>query len=520
MATNDLASNRNMIREDHETLPSLPTFESEPQNLIENTSACGGSIFGESTVAGSAFGSAIGHDDPTAIMGNVVRSETPDTAPSFSTANESLLQFDPDDNNIEARDPVDENCEDLKLQLNELDRTEKQWQAKMSLRTSSPTDLDATVDLSADEVGTAEISRTGRIQSMHFEQLGAQFIDGRSNPPKLLGEDSSIETELSFLEPAVLKNATDELSTDLSLTSSASDAGILKKHSDGTMSQSTDIATDAEKIMKQVQKRLVGSPGRGEKRSDDDDDMAARELTSQTSIHHYGRWKQWIPVGEEEQRSKIQEGGLASKSDLSEAEDSNSKVQDVWKLSRRWVAIALALILLVAGITALGISLLSKESNSTDVSSFQHSSPPSLRATLSPAVTLAETLTSSPLSPTQAPTTSPPPNTTSLMMRMMRMQLKLLPISGEALFDESAPQFAAVEWLVYKDPARMELESLEYDLLKERYIAALLYFALGGETWFDQNEFLSSLSVCEWNSVRGMGVFCSGGIINEIAISK
>jgi hypothetical protein len=536
MATNDLASNRNMIRDGYETLPSLPAFESEQQNsLIETASACGGSIFGESTVSGSAFGSAIGHDDPTAIMGNVVRSETPDVVPSFSTANESLLQFDPDDD-IEARDHVDENCQglrkassvdnprtnivkDLKLQLSELDRTEEQWQAKMSLRTSSPTDLDATDDPYMDEVGTAEISPTGRIQSRHFEQLCGQFIDDRNNPPKLLGEDSSIETELSLPEPnspADLKNATDELSTDLSLTSSASDAGILKKNSDDTMSQSTAIATDTEKIARQVQKRLVGSHKEGGERSDDDD-MVVHKLTSQTSTHRYGRWKQWIPIGEEEQRSKIQEGRMASKSDLSEDEDSNSKVQDVWKLSKRWVVIVLALLLLVAGITALGLSLPSKESKSTDRSSFQHTSSPSLRATFSPTVPLAETPTSSPPSPTQAPTTSPSPKTPSLMMIM---QQKLLPISGEALFDESAPQFAAVEWLVHKDPARMELESLENDSLKERYVAALLYFALGGDTWFDQYGFLSSSSVCEWNSVSGMGVFCSGGVIDEIAISK
>jgi hypothetical protein len=371
-----------------------------------------------------------------------------------------------------------------------------------------------------DEVGT-EKSPTGRIQSRHFEQLGGQFIDDRSNPSKLLGESSSIETELSFLElepnsPAVLKNVSDELSTDLSLTSSASDDGIPKKHSDGTMTQSTAIAADAEENVRRVQKRLVGSHKKGEKRSDDDD-MAVHELTSQTPTHRYGRWKQWIPVVEEENRSKMQEGGLASKSDLREDEDSNSKLQDVWKFSRRWVVIVLALLLLVAGITALGLSLPSKESNSTDSSSSQHTSSPSLRATFSPAVPLAETPTSSPPSPAQAPTTSPPPKTTSLMMRM---QLKLLPISGEALFDESAPQFAAVEWLVYKDPARMELESLENDPLKERYVAALLHFALGGETWFDQYDFLSSSSVCEWNSVRGMGVFCSGGLINEISISK
>jgi hypothetical protein len=522
-----------MIRDYYESLPSLPTFDSEPQNsLIETGSACGGSIFGESTVAGSAFGSAIGHDDPTAIMGNVVRSGIPDVVPSCSTANESLLQFDPDDD-IEARDPVEENCQglrkassvdyprtdvvkDLTLQLSELDRTEEQWQAKMSCCPSSPTDLDATADIYLNEAGTAEISCTGRIQSRHFEQLDGQFIDDRSNPPKLLGENSSTETELSFPEPnspAVLKSATDELSTDLSLTSSASDARILKKHGDGTMSQSTAINT--KKIVRQVQKRLVGSLKNGEKRSDDND-MAVQELTSQTSIRRYGRWKQWIPVGEEEQRIQLQEGGLTSKSDISEDEDSNSKVQEAWKLSRSCVVIV-SVLLLLAGITALGISLPSKESNSTDRPSFQPTSSPSLRATFSPTVPLAETLTSSPPSPTQAPTTPPPPNATSLMIKT---QLKMFPISGEALFDESTPQYVTVEWLVYTDPARVELESLENESLKERYVAALLYFALGGETWFDQYGFLSSSSVCEWNSVSGMGVFCSGGVVNEIAISK
>jgi hypothetical protein len=73
------------------------------------------------------------------------------------------------------------------------------------------------------------------------------------------------------------------------------------------------------------------------------------------------------------------------------------------------------------------------------------------------------------------------------------------------------PQYRAVQWLAYEDPAPLPLpEASDPDHNRQaymylvRYVMAVNYFATGGPTsWKDSLNFLSDRPVCEW-SVKGM----------------
>ena len=75
----------------------------------------------------------------------------------------------------------------------------------------------------------------------------------------------------------------------------------------------------------------------------------------------------------------------------------------------------------------------------------------------------------------------------------------LQPLSGEALEDSTSPQFQALEWITNIDPAKLSVGQDSTFEIQQRYVAAVLYFALGGETWTEQYNFLSADSVCLWN---------------------
>ncbi|VEU44670.1 unnamed protein product [Pseudo-nitzschia multistriata] len=85
------------------------------------------------------------------------------------------------------------------------------------------------------------------------------------------------------------------------------------------------------------------------------------------------------------------------------------------------------------------------------------------------------------------------------------------PLSGAEAFDPAGPgasadRIAALEWLVETDPARIPVPGANetdrvYDL-RQRYVLALLYFALTGDGWNDRFNFLSGSDACDWNTIR------------------
>jgi hypothetical protein len=84
-------------------------------------------------------------------------------------------------------------------------------------------------------------------------------------------------------------------------------------------------------------------------------------------------------------------------------------------------------------------------------------------------------------------------------------------VDRRALSSPGTPQYEALHWLVYNDPANLDFELGSPDELFERFVMALLYFSMGGETWDNSFGFLSASSVCMWNEYDGSssyGVIC------------
>ena len=71
----------------------------------------------------------------------------------------------------------------------------------------------------------------------------------------------------------------------------------------------------------------------------------------------------------------------------------------------------------------------------------------------------------------------------------------LLNVSDSALFDISTPQYKAVQWLIHDDRDGRDKEDPR---LVQRYILALLYFALNGEEWVNQDGFVTDEDECFW----------------------
>jgi len=106
----------------------------------------------------------------------------------------------------------------------------------------------------------------------------------------------------------------------------------------------------------------------------------------------------------------------------------------------------------------------------------------------------------------------------------------LEPVSGSAaLFNETTPQHKAFQWLAFEDPAKLSAaaSTTNSQVLIDRYVLALFYFATGGPTWSRDLSFLTNLSVCDWNFRAGEaadtstvnGVECNNvGTVSEIRL--
>ncbi len=86
---------------------------------------------------------------------------------------------------------------------------------------------------------------------------------------------------------------------------------------------------------------------------------------------------------------------------------------------------------------------------------------------------------------------------------------------------EGSPQLMALEWLIYKDPLALKMDSDEE--IQERFAAATLYYGTNGEEWKKPMGFLGESSICEWNMETNndpIGIFCRDGRVVEINIGK
>ncbi len=94
--------------------------------------------------------------------------------------------------------------------------------------------------------------------------------------------------------------------------------------------------------------------------------------------------------------------------------------------------------------------------------------------------------------------------------RLDQLQTLLLNVSSAtALSMESSPQHQALLWLANEDEANLTLATTPLDVIQERYVLALLFFATTTTrtNWTKSCNFLSKGTICTWND-QECGVFC------------
>jgi hypothetical protein len=104
-------------------------------------------------------------------------------------------------------------------------------------------------------------------------------------------------------------------------------------------------------------------------------------------------------------------------------------------------------------------------------------------------------------------------------------QAFLEPLSGEALSDQNSAQFKALDWIANVDRANLSVDATLDETIKTRYVAATLYYALGGRTWAAQYNFLSEGDICRWNQADTYGlkygIICgSDGNVETLRLRK
>jgi hypothetical protein len=75
-------------------------------------------------------------------------------------------------------------------------------------------------------------------------------------------------------------------------------------------------------------------------------------------------------------------------------------------------------------------------------------------------------------------------------------------LDRRALSSPGTPQYQALIWLVYGDPAILDFKTTPPRTILERYVIATLYYSLNGPEWKDQRGFLSDESVCKWSPIN------------------
>jgi hypothetical protein len=117
--------------------------------------------------------------------------------------------------------------------------------------------------------------------------------------------------------------------------------------------------------------------------------------------------------------------------------------------------------------------------------------------------TLSPTIVGHP-SASDPPSSGVPSNSSTVRYSAIR-EVLLDVTSATVLDDPSSPQHLTMVWLVEDD--LLQVDPTEEDILIQRYIVSLLYFAMNGSQWTLPLKFLNATSVCEWNSFV-LGCFC------------
>lgn len=79
---------------------------------------------------------------------------------------------------------------------------------------------------------------------------------------------------------------------------------------------------------------------------------------------------------------------------------------------------------------------------------------------------------------------------------------------------EGTPQYEAVQWMIHTDRTKVpHPSSSDHEKYRfiSRYVMALIYFSLGGPTWFVQLNWLSKKDFCAWQErdrIDNPGIYC------------
>ena len=221
-----------------------------------------------------------------------------------------------------------------------------------------------------------------------------------------------------------------------------------------------------------------------------------------------------------QQAVEVPEASPDTKSDSPQPKRSNSEKtkQTIFCI----IAAGICLIIVVAGIAA-GFSLTSSdqdEPNSAGIPKEPINTTSPTRTPLTSAVSTLSPTTNPPISqqsPTVQPTSKPSAKPSSTIFptssdRLTAVKDILYGISGEALDDETSPQHEAMTWLVYDDLRQVPVHPSSLPELIERYIVALMYYAMDGPYWNYSYGFLSHKSICDWYTLSVLdeivGVTC------------
>jgi type II secretory pathway pseudopilin PulG len=83
-------------------------------------------------------------------------------------------------------------------------------------------------------------------------------------------------------------------------------------------------------------------------------------------------------------------------------------------------------------------------------------------------------------------------------------------MSNSTWFPISSPQKEALNWMMNEDEG-FDIETTPPNIILERYVVAVLYYATDGPNWEYHRHFLSDLPVCEWSDAypSQTGVSCN-----------
>lgn len=90
---------------------------------------------------------------------------------------------------------------------------------------------------------------------------------------------------------------------------------------------------------------------------------------------------------------------------------------------------------------------------------------------------------------------------------------QLFTISGEQkVKEDGSPQNAAAKWIIQDDSMQLDADSPR---LGQRYVMTVLYYSLGGPSWYNSTGFLSASNECMWH-----GVACRSGRVHKIELAN